>query len=297
VSQTTNTDQGSSVATQSRRVILSGALDDISLPTLLQLVQMEALSGWIDVRGRGSIALIKGHVVEARAGKLSGVEGLRELLFGEGGAFVVSRGDPIASDSIECVPFAVMDACRLQDEWARLGGKILRLRGGATWKPTGAPADLVLSTLDGVRSLAELIQASGAPATLVLDAIIDAMEVGLLEQIGAKVLPIRQREPDPEPLWPTPPLAAPPLTPPPLAPPTVTSAAPAPPPTPEAAWDEDIDPNEDLEALLSRARKHLKERDFTAAEALFLRALARSPGDRVIQQNLRRIAHLRGGAA
>lgn len=164
------------------REILGGELAEISLSSLLQLAQYEALSGWLAIPSHGYIALHGGHVVGSRCGRLAGLEALRELLFHRGGRFVVLRGEPLQEHPLDNITFAVMDAYRLRDEWGRLREMILRPVGGPRWRPTGGLLDVLASRLDGRRTLADAI-AGIEPVTLALDAVLDALDIGLLEEV------------------------------------------------------------------------------------------------------------------
>lgn len=170
--------------------ILSGDLRDISLISLLQLAQYEGTSGWLRVVRRGEIALRRGHVLDARCGALTGLEALRELLFHRGGRFSLLRGEPDCSPAIDNVTFAVMDAYRLRDEWTRLAEVVLTPTSELPWRPTGGLLDRLVVQFDGQRSVAEALAAApDAPCctTLLLDALLDALRLGLLRRITAPV--------------------------------------------------------------------------------------------------------------
>ncbi len=169
------------------REILSGDLSDISLTSLLQLAQYEAISGWLRVTRRGEITLHKGQVLDASCGRLTGLEALRELLFHRGDRFSLLRGEPKSQRTIENVTFAVMDAYRLRDEWTRLAGVVLRPGNDQPWRPTGGLLDTIAVHLDGRSTVAEATAAANANGctTLVLDALLDAINLGLLVRIAA----------------------------------------------------------------------------------------------------------------
>lgn len=167
--------------------ILGGDLSDISLTSLLQLAQYEAISGWLCVPRRGEIVLEKGQVLDASCGTLTGVEALRELLFHRGGRFSLLRGEPRGSRMIENVTFAVMDAYRLRDEWTRIAGAVLRPAGGQMWRPTGGLLDSFAVHFDGRRTVGEAVAVAAGCTTLLLDALLDAINLGLLVRVAAPV--------------------------------------------------------------------------------------------------------------
>lgn len=179
--------------------ILSGDLRDISLISLLQLAQYEGTSGWLRVTRRGEIALRRGHVLDARCGALSGIEALRELLFHRGGRFSLLRGEPSCPPAIDNVTFAVMDAYRLRDEWARLAEVVLIPTAELPWRPTGGLLDRLVIQFDGQRNVADALAAApDAPCctTLLLDALLDALRLGLLRRVAAPAQPASEPELD-----------------------------------------------------------------------------------------------------
>lgn len=175
--------------------LLRGDLKDVSLVSLLQLAQAEAISGWLRVEGRGDIVLLKGHVGSAVCGRLTGVEALRELAFHERGRFVLVRGEPGGERCDVNVPFALMDAYRLRDEWKRLADAVLRRVDDRPWKPTGGPFDPIVLELDGRRPLAELVESHANLTTLVIDAALDALRLGLLERVPPGERPVVELRP------------------------------------------------------------------------------------------------------
>ena len=160
--------------------ILGGSLADISLTSLLQLTQHEAISGWLEIARMGEVAISKGHVLDASCGPLTGVEALRELLFHRGGRFTLVRGDPQERRAIDNVTFAVMDAYRLRDEWARLASVVLEATSDRPWKPTGGLLDAVAVQFDGRRTVEEAVTSSSPFVTLLIDPLLDAINLGLL---------------------------------------------------------------------------------------------------------------------
>lgn len=170
--------------------ILSGDLSDIGLSTLLQLVQNEGISGWIEVRRRGTIALSQGHVLDAVCGPLVGLEALRELLFHRGGRFSLLRGEPDVPGRIDNVTFAIMDAYRLRDEWIRVSGLVLAPAHEGPWTPLGGPLGQIVAHLDGVRTVAEAVAMTTISTTLLIDGLLDALKLGLLRPLDAPCRPV-----------------------------------------------------------------------------------------------------------
>ncbi|MEZ4451811.1 MAG: DUF4388 domain-containing protein [Nannocystaceae bacterium] len=180
------------------RVILSGELHEVSLAGVLHLASNESVDGWLEIPRHGLIGLRRGQVVDARCGELRGIEALRELLFHRGGEFVLARGEATLGATVDNVTFAIVDAYRLRDEWMRLRDLVLRPLQDAPWKPTGGLLDRLRVHLDGRRPLSEVVREGEYGVTLVLDAILDALQLGLLEVVPRSQLALAP-EPAPEP--------------------------------------------------------------------------------------------------
>lgn len=175
--------------------ILQGDLFDVGLAALLQLAQYESLSGWLEVARRGVITLHKGQATGARCGELRGLYALRELLFHRGGRFSLRRGatEPAPGGVVENVTFALMDAYRMRDEFARVSDCTFRPASARPWPAGDAPLDRVVARCDGRRTLAQALQAAGEPWTPVIDPLLHAIAEGRLER--ADVIPLRDEVP------------------------------------------------------------------------------------------------------
>ncbi len=131
---------------------------------------------------------------------------------------------------------------------------------GASWRPTGGAVDVVMRGLDGRRTLEEIVEACGLTPPQVVDGILEALEFGLVSICGTGARPPARDEASVE---------------------AVDAVEPG-------------APLMDFHECLERGRDALRRRDFAGAEALFERALALRPGDRIAHQNLRRLAEIRG---
>jgi len=228
--------------------ILDGDLLEISLASLLFLVQYEAINGWLTVGARGLVTMTKGHISSARCGALRGHDALRELLFHRGGRFSIVRGEltGVEGPPVTNPTLAMMDAYRLRDEWTRLAPQILRVPAARPWRATGNPLDFIITHLDGRRSVAEALRAQDVAQSPLIDPLIEALATGQLERSHSHS--------------------------------NHASSSAAPTPTPAAA---------DFYDLLERGRDRVRAGDYEGAHALLTLALALRPDDRVVQQNLR----------
>ena len=234
--------------TRSRGVeILAGDLFEISLASLLFLVQYEAINGWLTVARRGVITLNKGHIAAVRCGSLRGHDGLRELLFHRGGHFTIVRGELVASEgpAVNNPTFAMMDAYRLRDEWNRLAPQVLRVPAARPWQATSSPLAATVAQFDGRRSVAEALRSQDGALSPLIDPLLEALAAGLLERSSS------------------------------------SGGAPPPPASPAPAA------HGDFYELVERGRDCVRRGDYKVAHDLLTQALALRPDDRVVQQNLR----------
>ncbi len=247
---------------QAEETILSGDLAEMSLPTLLHLLEIESHSGWLEVDEVLRIDLHRGHVTGASAGPLEGVRALKEILVAGGGEFRVVRGTPREGRALERVSATLFDAYRILDEWRGLEGATLRLVGDQRWRPTGREIDALLSALDGTRTLGELVSVTGVSLCAIVDEVLEAMRLGLVVQAAPRV---RARANDP---------------------------------TTEEARVEPVveEPFSGLGFfdLLDEVRTLTKRGDYSLAESACAAALRLRPGDRIASQNMRRVQQLKG---
>lgn len=246
-------------STVKEREVLCGDLKQVALANVLQVAQQERISGWVRAVGRGTITLVHGDVVDARCGGSSARDALRELLFADRGRFLVVAGEPEPAPPMAGFVLAVIDGCRLREEWERLGPAVLSPIDGASWRPTGSAVDAVMLGLDGRRTLEAIVEECGLTPPQIVDGILEALEFGLVSICEEARAPARDEA------------------------------------RAEAAECFGAEaPTVDVDECLERGRDALRRRDFAGAEAFFERALALRPDDRIAQQNLRRLAAIRG---
>ncbi len=166
--------------------ILAGDLFEISLASLLFLVQYEAINGWLTITKRGVVTMTKGQLSSARCGSLRGHDALRELLFHRGGHFSIVRGEPSGTEgpAVTNPTFAMMDAYRMRDEWNRLAPQILRAPAARPWHATGGPIDATVGQFDGHRSVAEALRSQDGALCPLIDPLLAAIASGQLERIS-----------------------------------------------------------------------------------------------------------------
>ncbi len=173
----------------------------------------------------------------------------------------------------------IMEALHLREEWSRMAGNIYRLVGDQRWCPTGAPVDVYMDLIDGSQELRQIAAKVGAPTTILVEGVLEALTLGLIEQVER---PQRSATP-----------SAPP-SPPSSAQGEETEARPEPPPTHALApEDQAYIATADFDDLLGFARRSIRRGDLATAEAAVRAALHLEPESRIAQQNLRRLLQLR----
>ncbi len=230
--------------------VLAGDLVEISLSSLLFLVQHEVIDGWMTVGRRGVVTMRKGQIIAVRCGSLRGHDALRELIFHRGGRFSIVRGEVRDEDQdgphVANPTLAMMDAYRLLDEWARLLPLVLRVPAAKPWRATGGALDSLVAKFDGRRSLAEIVRVEAFYLTLLIDPLLEVIAAGLIVRSSSSSGSSGGES---------------------VQVPTPTS--------------------EDFYELLERGRDCARRGQFNEAHTLLTQALALRPDDRVVQQNVR----------
>ncbi len=247
---------------------MSGRLDDVSLPELVQLFATGGRSVRIEVTtrdgGRGRVTVEHGHLSECSFGDLLGEEAFFAL-FQEGGRFHVYRIDPERSRRAAVSrgwQELILEAARREDEAARdseraeaeEGDNVVRLPvGDADDDPFGDPfADAFPSQVPEIPAPARVPSVAPEPPS--------AEET---PQTDVSPAPITDRTPTSSP---------------PEATPTLESL-----PTPTDAFDE---------TFAAAMRAYLK-RDLAEAQQLFDKCLSMRPNDARVKANLERLASMR----
>lgn len=240
------------------REALRGDTCTFSLGTLLQAAESEGITGVIRFAPEVEVGLHAGAPVRARHHGLAGVEALLEMFLRPLPPFVVHVGAEPAAPPLGVTVGLVLDACRLQDDWARVAPLVLAARDA-----TSLPAEVRALPLDGRQPVWAAVDAAGTSRARVIDPLLGGLEAGHLVEAA-------------------PPVAAPPETATAPVQQPVTSHPSG--PTPAHAGDYDL--------ALGLGRRLVREGRFGEARAAFEHALAVRPEDGVARQNLRRLAAL-----
>jgi DNA-binding response OmpR family regulator len=177
---------------------IQGRLRDMSLPNLMQFIELERASGVLSLtqgQERGHIYFEGGRIVSAVAGGVSGEEAVYRMLRWDEGEFDLERlhgGEPPEATIILSNQALLLEGLRRRDEIERLHARLppphTRLKVGdrlhqALLGKRPAP-DLLryLSLLDGTRTLGEVIAESGLDEKKVLEDLAKLYERGLVEQ-------------------------------------------------------------------------------------------------------------------
>ncbi|HVT44360.1 MAG TPA: DUF4388 domain-containing protein [Thermoanaerobaculia bacterium] len=154
-----------------------GSLKELPLPDIIQLVSVSGKTGKFTLAresDRGHIFLKNGQMVHAQVGDLVGEEAIYALAIWNHGEFQFSPGDEPARQTItKSNTNLLMEAARRLDEWRVLSKKIpsidlvpeLQVRQNRHEQITLNPQEwLLITKIDGARSIAELASDLGIPS-------------------------------------------------------------------------------------------------------------------------------------
>lgn len=135
----------------------------IGLATVVQIADLEGLTGWIEVVPHGRILLRDGAIVGATCGRFTGLDAWFELFLREDGdELAVARGEHDGpSEALGSVMQLILEAARRSDEWARVAHGV-----ASPLEPhgqDGARAVQLIGSIDGTRTVAEAAVHAGLP--------------------------------------------------------------------------------------------------------------------------------------
>lgn len=156
------------------REVLLGDLAYVQLGTVLQIMENEQLSGWVQTRA-GTVVVRGGMIVDIDADGLPIPDAMMKLLDQDQGGFIVEAGSPPKQEILGTVPALLMQAARLKDDWQRNRGLVLEVQGRLEGKLATAER-----WFDGRRSLDEVTAAAGLYISEVVDLVQDCLDQGQL---------------------------------------------------------------------------------------------------------------------
>lgn len=227
-------------------VVLHGDLTQVSLASILQLIDAECVTGRLALQPAGEVWVLEGQPLDATLPPQRGLDALMGLFLAPLTGFDLHQEPAPAGQPLGPMTPLVLSALRVSDEWSRLGPMVLRPAPGAQ---PALPSGLA-GALDGSCTLAEAVALQGLPPSRVVDPVLDALEARALVQAAP---------PDPE-----------------------RARAAAAPPRPEEFFE-----------LIDQGRVELRAGRLAQAEVAFRRALLARPGERLAEQNLRRVLQLK----
>ncbi len=180
---------------------IRGRLKDMSLPSLIQFIEMERASGILSLtRGgdQGHIYFDGGRIVNAAMGRAQGKDAVYRLLAWDDGDFDLERlfgGTSFEARIAASNQALLLEGLRRRDERARLQAALPpldarlavgeRLRQALQGRRPAADLQRYLALLDGTRTLQEVIDESGEDELKVLADIGKLYQRGMLEPTGA----------------------------------------------------------------------------------------------------------------
>ncbi len=178
-----------------------GRLRDMSLPSLMQFIEIERASGVLSLTRageQGHIYFDQGRVVNAAMGAAHAEEAVYRLLAWDDGEFEFERihgGTSFEARVAASNQALLLEGLRRRDERARLQAALPpldarlavgeRLRQALQGRRPAADLQRYLALLDGTRTLQEVIDESGEDELKVLADIGKLYQRGMLEPAGA----------------------------------------------------------------------------------------------------------------
>lgn len=234
-------------------IVLRAHADAISLPAVLQLAELEGLTGTVAVGEVGRVEMIDGVPVAASCPPWTGVDALCDLFLADATEIVAHRSGIPAAPPLGHPSGLVLEGARRMDDWARLAGTIVAPEDHSS--EVSERLHRVRDAADGELAVFELAVLLDEPRGWTAHAVAALLDLGALRVVGTK--PVVDDEPTP---------AAP--------------VAPA------------VDDSLTVFELLDRGRDALRRGQLDVAHATFAAAVAKDPDHRIATQNLRRVARL-----
>ena len=146
------------------------------LPSLLQRVEDEALTGWIVVGSVGGIALNEGAIVQAACHGWTGKPALLELFLEPEGPLFIEHWQNVPGEPLGSTPQLLAEGRRWGEVWARLGESCPVL-----CRPSPAlPAGLTAGLLDGRQTTAQIAACLGARRVALAEALLGLADAGVV---------------------------------------------------------------------------------------------------------------------
>ena len=180
---------------------IRGRLKDMSLPSLIQFIDMERASGILSLTQGGEgghIYFDEGRIVNAVMGGAQGEDAVYRLLAWDDGDFDLERlpgGTPLEARIGASNQALLLEGLRRLDERARLQAALPpletrlaaseRLRQMLRGRTPAADLQRYLDLLDGTRTLQQVIDGSQADELKVLADLARLYQHGMLEAVGA----------------------------------------------------------------------------------------------------------------
>ena len=179
---------------------IQGRLRDMSLPSLIQFIEMERATGVLSLsrdEERGHIYFDGGRIVNAVMAGVAGEEAVYRLLRWDEGTFDMERlpgGEPAEPTITKSNQNLLLEGMRRRDELERLQARLPpphtrlkladRLRQVLQGKRPAPDLLRYMSLLDGTRTLQQVIAESGPEERKTLDDLVKLYERGMLEEAG-----------------------------------------------------------------------------------------------------------------
>lgn len=160
------------------REVLIGDLAYVQIATVLQMMENEQLSGWVQTR-IGTVIIRGGLIVDIDVDGMPTADAMMHLIEQGQGGFIVEAGNPPRQPPLGTVPALLMQAAQLKDEWYRIRNVVYE----PTVQLQGRLASLS-PWLDGRRTLEEVLQSAGVHVSEAIDELNEAVHKAHLMEVA-----------------------------------------------------------------------------------------------------------------
>jgi hypothetical protein len=167
----------------------------ISLPSILQLVEAECVTGRLVVEGGGQVGFFAGRPVEAQWGEVSGVAALLDVFVREAPSFALESTAVPNSAPLGAVLGLIMEGCRLADEWKRLAFQTFTVGRRDRAMELGGVSAKLAQSLDGSRVFELAVDKAGLARSAAIDPMLALIEEGVVHEVTSPPPPVREHGP------------------------------------------------------------------------------------------------------
>lgn len=177
------------------RVAFQGDLELVSLASVLQLIEGEAMTARLTLDVGGEATFHGGRPVGAVWREHTGAIAFLELFLRGGSQFTVTVAPVPAGPPLGAVVGLIMEGCRLADEWRRIAWQTYAAANRPRPPEMDRVGEALLPHIDGRCTLEGVVDKARLPRSRAIDPLLALMEEGLIYLATSAPPPIRDHGP------------------------------------------------------------------------------------------------------